>query len=360
MLRPTYTLALLLNLVTILTAEQQQASVSDIPRIGFGTWNLDRSNASEAVVAAFKAGYRHIDCAAIYGNEKEVGRGIKDGAEAAGAKREEFWITSKLWNDRHRPDLVPQALDDTLADLGLEYLDLYLMHWPVGSEDGETSIDYIDTWKAMIKLLATGKTRHVGVSNFSPAQMEAIIPIAKPYAHQFETHPYLQQTDFVAFHKKQGIHVTAYSPLGNQNPVYTSWRKQVSGTKVPQLLDNPVVKDIARERGCTPAQVALKWGMMRGTSVIPKSQKAERIAENYGSLECRLELEDWRRVERSMPIKRFNNPSGSWGVMLYEGLPDGASGVVDAVKDGAASWIGRVSSSLEKVWKRSTGQHREL
>lgn len=164
-----------------------------IPAIGFGTWRLDKSNASEAVSVALQSGYRHIDCAAIYGNEKQVGRGIKAGLEKSERERSDIWVTSKLWNDHHASDRVEQALDKTLRDLKLDYLDLYLMHWPVGQDSGNNEINYIDTWQAMEALLDTEKVRNIGVSNFSPSQMKDLIrhSTIKPAVHQFELHPYL-------------------------------------------------------------------------------------------------------------------------------------------------------------------------
>lgn len=189
----------------------------------------------------------------------------------------------------------------------------------------------------MTKLLATKKVRHIGVSNFSPTQLTALLashPRNKPYAHQLETHPYLPQDGFLATHKTLGIHVTAYSPLGNMNPTYTSWRKERAAEAVPPLLDNDIVKSIAEDRDCTPAQVALAWGMKRGTSVIPKSKHEDRIIENYETVEkCRLEKSDFKRLEE-LPVKRFNNPSKAWGVPLYDGLQDSASIVAEDAKKG--------------------------
>lgn len=210
------------------------------------------------------------------------------------------------------------------------------MHWPVASANGRNIISYKSTWHAMSLLTKPVPSpgnpepshplvRHIGVSNFSPKQIESLLEIAKPYAHQYESHPYLPQKQFLEWHMKHGIHVTAYSPLGNANPTYTTWRKHVSAAAVPPLLSNPVIVAIAAERGCTPAQVALRWGTGRGTSVIPKSAHRERIEENWASLGCKLDEDDWETLE-ALPVKRFNDPSRGWGVPLYEGLEDAGDG----------------------------------
>ncbi|KAL6718180.1 hypothetical protein ACLMJK_004268 [Lecanora helva] len=299
------------------------AAPSNIPLLGFGTWNLKISsdNTSAAVSAALQAGYRHLDCAAIYGNEKDVGRGIKGGLQEADLKREDIWVTSKLWNDHHHPDQVEQGLDETLGHLGLDYLDLYLMHWPVALSSGKRSINYLDTWHAMEALLVTGKVKHIGVSNFSPEQLKDLISRStiKPAVHQFELHPYLQQTKFVQWHQENDIHVTAYSPLANLNPGYGKGKDAP-----PSLLKNGEISAIAKERGCTNAQVALKWGMDRGTSVIPKSSHVERILENFDSKDCALEVEDYAIITKvgKKYLTRFNNPSRSLGLPLFEGLED--------------------------------------
>ena len=172
----------------------------------------------------------------------------------------------------------------------------------------------------MEKLLSTGKVKHIGVSNFSPEQLRHLISNSKvvPYAHQMELHPYLQQTAFVQFHQAMGVHVTAYSPLGNSNPTYGDPKKGAA----PALLENEVLEVIAKEHDCTTAQVALAWGMLRGTSVIPKSQHKERIAENFGVKNCSLIYEDFKEIEKvgAKYLHRFNNPSKSWGVPLYKSL----------------------------------------
>jgi len=240
----------------------------------------------------------------------------------ANISREQIWVTSKLWNDHHGdPALVEAGLYQTLKDLGLDYLDLYLMHWPVGSEPDtkKTHLDYVETWRSMIGLSKT-KVLNIGVSNFAPSQLEEIITETgvKPFAHQMELHPYLQQSAWVAAHKAQGISVTAYSPLGNSNPTYHDKEGP------PPLLKNELMIEIATKRNCTPAQVALTWGIGRGSSVIPRSSHPAYIAENFGSLECKLQYEDLvqLRLMGRKHLKRFNNPSENWGVKLFQGLDD--------------------------------------
>ena len=236
---------------------------------------------------------------------------------------------------RHEPAQVEAALDQTLSDLGLKYLDLYLMHWPVSNIDGNNSIYFIpvchfvlmaaqdltipETWHAMTALLKTGKVRHVGISNFSPAQLSALLTnsTTRPSAHQMELHPYLPQTAWLLYHAAHNIHVTAYSPLGNANPTYGPPQKD----DPPLLLDNDVIRSIAKTRACTPATVALAWGLGRGTSVIPKSRHLERIRENFKAPGCVLEYSDWKALEGiGEKSTRFNNPGKSWGVKLYDGL----------------------------------------
>ncbi|KAI9653629.1 MAG: hypothetical protein M1821_006976 [Bathelium mastoideum] len=298
--------------------------LESIPLLGFGTWNLNvnAQNTSDAVSAALQTGYRHIDAAKIYGNQKDVGNGIADGLKKAGLARDDIWITSKLWNDHHDPDRVPEGLETTLSELNLDYLDLYLMHWPVASDSGTTYESYVNTWKAMTKLLATGKVRYIGVSNFDPEQLTDLIKSTnhRPSVHQFEMHPYLQQTDWLEWHEENGIHVTQYSPLANVNPIYKG--KDSSKKAPPALLDNVELQGIAEKRNCTVPQVALKWGISRGASVIPKSSHVSYIEENYGALECRLEDEDSKAIAKvgKRYLHRYNNPSKSYGVPLFKGL----------------------------------------
>ncbi|KAJ8060664.1 hypothetical protein OCU04_010972 [Sclerotinia nivalis] len=296
------------------------------PLIGFGTWNLNISpeNTTEAVAYAIEIGYRQIDCAAAYQNEVDVGRGIKEGLKRAGLKREDIWVTSKLWNDHHGSyENVENGLNQTLKDLGLDYLDLYLMHWPIGfASDGTKNLDHVQTYKSLVSLPKT-RVLNIGVSNFSPLQLKNVVSTGiLPYTHQMELHPYLQQSAWVATHKALGIKMTAYSPLGNTNPTYLSSSSSKQQPKIPPLLQNEILRDIAETRNCTPAQVALKWNMGRGISVIPKSSHKEWIAENLQADKCELtraDLTKLRFVGRKW-LSRFNNPGEDWGVRLFEGL----------------------------------------
>ena len=176
----------------------------------------------------------------------------------------------------------------------------------------------------MESLLQTSKVRHVGVSNFSKQQLSKLIASCsiQPAVHQFELHPYLQQPEWLLFHQDHGISVTAYSPLANLNPVYGSPGQD--SEIPPSLLENEEISDIAEERGCTNAQVALAWGMDRGTSVIPKSQHADRIKENFDSTGCKLENEDYRTIAalgREL-LHRFNKPGKGWGIPMFDDLDD--------------------------------------
>ncbi|KAE8444919.1 hypothetical protein EG329_014046 [Mollisiaceae sp. DMI_Dod_QoI] len=300
------------------------------PLLGFGTWNLKISpeNTTAAVSLAIQTGYRQIDCAAAYQNEKAVGNGIADGLEKAKLSRSDIWVTSKLWNDRHGTfDAVEAGLNQTLKDLGLEYLDLYLMHWPVGSPSKKNQLDYVKTWKSMIEL-PKSKVLNIGIANFSPDQLRHMISQTgvKPAVHQMELHPYLQQSSWITTHQALGISVTAYSPLGNSNPIYRNDEifsdPDDENNSPPPLLSNKVLKSIAERRNCTTAQVALSWGMGRGTSVIPKSSHEKWIKENYRSLGCELGVRDLAelKVLGVESLTRFNNPSKGWGIKLFEGL----------------------------------------
>ena len=301
---------------------------SSIPALGFGTWQ-DADEQAAAVETALKVGYRHIDTAIVYGTEPAVAKGIK----ASGVSRSEVFITTKLWNNAHHPDDVEKQLDTSLKNLDVDYVDLYLMHWPVAWKRGDEKfprdsngklitedIDYLDTYRAMEKVYHSGKARAIGVSNFSQAEMERLLKEASvpPAAHQYENHPYLAQHDFFAWHEKHGIHVTQYSPFGNSNPTYDK------GKNIPKLIEDPVLVEIGKKYGGkSGAQVALAWGITKGRTVIPKSKTPSRIKDNFEG-DFKLEAEDVKKIDGLDRKLRLNDPSGNFGYKFFKDL-DGAA-----------------------------------
>jgi alcohol dehydrogenase (NADP+) len=276
-----------------------------MPALGLGTWKSEKDEVYHAVRAALKTGYRHIDCAAIYLNEAEIGAALDDAFKAGDVKREELWVTSKLWNSSHRRQDVQPALEKTLTGLRLDYLDLYLVHWPVvlkpgvvfpASADDFVSLDEVpvsETWGGMEACLKAGLCRHIGVSNFSIAKLKKLLATAEypPENNQIELHPCLPQNDMLAFCQKENILLTAYSPLGS--------RDRPAPFKVddePDLFTHPVIAGIAKNHNCTPAQVLIQWAIARGTAVIPKSVNPERIRQNLEAVKLRLTAGDMAAI----------------------------------------------------------------
>ena len=300
----------------------KMANGDTLPGIGLGTWKSEPNEVKLAVKEAIKLGYRHIDCAAIYGNEKEVGEALAECFKDGIVERKDLWITSKLWNANHASENVIPALKQTLADLQLEYLDLYLIHWPVRLKHGVTfpqsaedmePFNGEETWKAMEKAHEMGLARHIGVSNYSIKKLQETLKIAKikPEVNQIERHPYLQQKKLAEFCKKNGIHVTNYSSLGSRD-------RPNKPEGEPVLLEDPVVKAIAEKQEATPAAVLLKWGLEEDASVIPKSVNPERLKQNLELNEAvTLDDEDMKKL-RSLD-RKFRYVDGTF--WCKEGSP---------------------------------------
>ncbi|MEZ6014552.1 MAG: aldo/keto reductase [Planctomycetota bacterium] len=276
-----------------------------MPALGLGTWKAAPGVVGEAVREALRIGYRHIDCAAIYGNEAEIGAALADALRAGEVTRDELWITSKLWCNAHAYDDVAPALRKTLADLGLARLDLYLVHWPIavrrdlvsakapGDFIPDSEVTLLDTWRGMEDAVADGLTRAIGVSNFSVKKLRELAPSARlnPAVNQVELHPYLQQRELVAYCHANDMAVTGYSPLGSSD--------RPAGMKregEPALLDDPVISEVAAHHGASPAQVLIAWQLHQGLSVIPKSTHPARLQENFEARELILDPDDLEEI----------------------------------------------------------------
>ncbi|MEM9402248.1 MAG: aldo/keto reductase [Pseudomonadota bacterium] len=299
----------------------------EMPAVGLGIWKITPEDTARSVYEAIEVGYRHIDSACDYGNEQEAGEGIARAIADGLCTREELWITSKLWNTFHRPEHVKEACEKSLSDLGLEYLDLYLIHFPIALKyvpietryppewlfdpDEQQPHMHLDpvplsqTWGAMEQLVNAELVREIGVCNYNSGLLNDLMSYAtiKPSMLQIESHPFLTQEKLIRLASYYGIAVTAFSPLGA-----LSYVELDMATNQDTVLTADAVKAAAARIGKTPAQVVLRWGVQRGTSIIPKTTKKERLAENLDIFGFTLSDDEMTAISALNQNRRFNDP----------------------------------------------------
>eukprot|EP01111_Echinosteliopsis_oligospora_P006364 TRINITY_DN2046_c0_g1_i1.p1 TRINITY_DN2046_c0_g1~~TRINITY_DN2046_c0_g1_i1.p1 ORF type:complete len:323 (+),score=87.59 TRINITY_DN2046_c0_g1_i1:122-1090(+) len=296
-----------------------------MPQVGFGCWQIPKKGCAEVVHTAIKQGYRLFDGACDYGNEVEVGQGIKAAIDSGLVTRKDIFVTTKLWNTYHAKEHVRPAFDRSLKDLGLDYIDLYLIHFPIslqyvdfaeryppgwavdGKEKHEASKASLrETWEAMESLVDSGLVRNIGISNMQSSLVQDLLKYAriKPAVLQVEIHPYLPQDGLVSFAQKHNIAITAYSSFGA-----VSYQKIGFDVKVTHLLEQPEINAIAKKHQKTPAQILLRWATQRGLCVIPKSENEDRMKSNRDISNFKLDDDDIAKIAKygEKPI-RFNNP----------------------------------------------------
>jgi len=301
--------------------------IESIPKVGFGLWKVDQKTCADVVYQAIKAGYRHLDSASDYGNEMQVGQGIKRAIDDGLCVREDLWVTSKLWNTYHASEHVALAMQKSLDDLGLEYLDLYLVHFPIALEFipfeqrypaewlfdpaqpelgmKAAPVSLQETWVAMEELVDNGKARQIGICNYNSGLLQDLLSYAriKPAMLQIESHPYLTQEKLLRMCRQHDIPVTAFSPLGALSYVELEMAEQQES-----VLQQEVVIAAAERHGKTPAQVVLRWGVQRDTAIIPKTSKPERMLENLNIFDFELTADEMQGISNLNANRRFNDP----------------------------------------------------
>lgn len=303
------------------------ANNRQLPSVGLGMWKVDGARCESLITEAVQAGYRHFDCACDYGNEADVGRGLRSVLDAGDVKREDLWITSKLWNTYHRREHVRSAVERSLADLQLDYLDLYLIHFPIALKFVDFNVRYppgwfhdpdaaapameldrvpiAETWAAMEELVTAGLVRNIGVCNFGTSLLRDLLNYANvaPSVLQVESHPYLVQDKLLRFCQQQDIAFTAFSPLGALS--YLSLNMAEPSDTV---LTEPSVVAIAAQHGRTPAQIVMRWGLQRGTAIIPKTSNTDRLRENISLFDFQLTDTEMQTITSLDQHRRFNDP----------------------------------------------------
>ena len=312
-----------------------ESSELPIPSVGLGTWKIPLDQTQDVVYRAIESGYRHLDCACDYGNEVQVGEAIAKATSDGICSREELWVTSKLWNTYHAEDHVAQACQRSLDDLQLDYLDLYLVHFPISlafvpfelryppewihdPREAQPKMKLVnvpiqETWMAMENLHDLQLAKHIGVCNFGTSLLRDLLSYARvqPALLQVEMHPLLTQEKLLRFCQQQNIAVTAFSPLGAQSYFSLGMAKEEES-----LLDNEVIIKAAKANNCSPAQVMLRWGTQRGTSVVVKSSDEGRLKENLSSSDFDLTEAQMAAIGDLNQNRRFNDP-GDFGEAAF-------------------------------------------